>query len=121
MRTRTQDHMVAIEAKTAKDFQERMEEAFAKLSGQDLDITYNLNQGHCAYIHYCEEVQEPETLADEYHLQGIYLTCADCPELEKTDDKRRRYFNCKVRTMVRPMDGACERLYRMVEKGDVKL
>ncbi len=85
--------------------------------------------GMVAHIAYYETETKPETLGDEYEIQGVRLTCEDCPlftPITKADgsvDKRIKYGDCPESDFGRAYKSAraCEKLFRMINNGEVKL
>lgn len=68
-----------------------------------------------ASFEYVERDQIAETVGDDFMQQNARCTCFDCPELEITDDARRRWFPCKYAEYgeTRTDTPACGMFYKM--------
>ena len=75
----------------------------------------------CVHFLYDEEVMEPETVADEFKLQGIQYYCKDCPHLIKGSNKREKSHGCKYAEYgtVKDFTPACEFFYKQVLQGKI--
>jgi hypothetical protein len=111
---------------SAQDLTEQLNAKLRELSKKRPQVEF---EGLIARISYTETVAIPETLADEYELQGVKFCCEVCPMFEPitkadgTIDKRIRYGNCPYRELGRTFKTSpmCEELYRMINDGRVKL
>ena len=72
-----------------------------------------------------------EELSDEYEEVGIKLTCQACPmfqpvlKMDGTIDKRAKWGGCEYSPLgygqTTKQSKACNRLYEMINSGEVKL
>ena len=84
-----------------------------------------------ARISYTDNVYLMEELSDEYEAVGIKLSCQDCPmfqpvrKMDGTIDKRAKWGGCEYSPLVygqtTKQSKACNRLYEMINSGEVKL
>lgn len=117
----TKQRVAVVSEATAKEFEKVLNERLESLAKFRPEITYNMSQGHCAYINYEETLKIPEDIRDEYHLKGIHYTCKDCPLFEKKDSNKRRVWGfCPDEDMTRSDSEACLKFYRLLDKGDIK-
>lgn len=123
MRIENYEQVVVITSHDSKDFQNQINNTMREHSRQspvlEMDLTSLI-----ASVRYHETVRIPENLADEYQLNGIVITCGECPFFSLPDDKRVKYMMCdKDGSLHRCSEDrqACEWLYLEVHKGRVKL
>jgi len=86
-------------------------------------------EGLIARISYTEKTTAPENLAEEYALQGVKLTCQDCPHFtarlkaDGSEDLRAKVGSCQFASYGRTYRDAraCEYLFNGLRNGEVKL
>ena len=69
---------------------------------------------------YEETVQIPETLAEQFELEGLVLHCVDCPHFVKGKNKNYRSKGCEFKEGCKDFTAACELCYQEVLAGKVK-
>jgi len=82
-----------------------------------------------AIISYTETDTTPEDISDEYELQGLRITCQDCPfftpilKADGSEDKRIKYGNCPISEYGRAnkTSRACNELFQLINTGEVQL
>lgn len=118
MRTRTIQQLEVIESQNAADFQTKVNDTLRQLDDV-VEVLYPENKGFCALIRYNMDLDEPESIADEYLLKyGKSYTCFDCPLLEIDPDRRATSHWCshqKDRTGLKTP--ACDAFYSLLEAG----
>lgn len=74
-----------------------------------------------AVITYQEKISIADSVADEFHFEGIRYLCKHCPYLEDPQDKRVKRCKCKYAElgMTHKEHEACEMFYRQVKAGTV--
>lgn len=74
-----------------------------------------------AIITYSETYHIIDSIADEFHYEGIRYLCKHCPHLEDPKDKRVKYCKCKYNElgMTHKDHEACEYFYRQLKAGNV--
>ena len=115
-----------IKDDSAELLTERLNAELYRLRDKDPTVTF---EGTVAHIRYYETETKPETLGDEYEAQGVRLTCEDCPlftpitKADGTIDRRIKYGDCPISEFGRAYKSAraCERLFQMINSGEVKL
>ena len=115
-----------VEADTAQQLTEELNRIVKDLKDKNPTVTFD---GYLiARITYTETVKDiPEALSDEYRLEGVNLTCEDCPYFERTkkrdgtDDMRKNFGTCPFYGMEHKRGHACEKLFHMINSGEVKL
>ena len=62
-----------------------------------------------------------DSVADEFHFEGIRYLCKHCPYLEDPNDKRVKYCKCRYAElgMTHKDHEACEYFYRQLKAGNV--
>ena len=116
--------IAVITAERGSDFEREVNERLEQVAGCEPDIIFKMDTDcHIAYITWEETVEALETAADRYNAMGIKLKCGQCPYRERPKDKRVRYTSCTLgdRQGIAYGDPACDRLYEMLEKGEVQL
>lgn len=107
-----------VQADNAKDF----DREFAEASKAHPDAELKWHEGFCVSFIYEERNEVPETVAEEFKLQGITYYCKDCPNMLKGSSKRERSHGCKYAEFgtVKDFTPACEYFHRMVLQGVIK-
>lgn len=126
MRYESYQQFAIVAADSAQDLTVQLNEKLKELSTKHPTVTF---EGLIARISYTEQVKIPETLADEFELEGVSFRCEDCPLFEPIlrpngeVDKRVRYGNCPIRDLGRTYRDSrtCDELYKMLKEGKVKL
>lgn len=125
MLRKTYKEHITIEAERGEDFDRLLNEAVQKHAEQNVEVIYKMNaDGHCAYVTFDCKINIPETIADEYELQGICLNCGDCPLFKLPNDKRIKYIRCDeggYRKRASFERKACDWLYEAVRNGEIKI
>lgn len=70
------------------DFQNQFNREMEILSDCNPHVEFNHTKGFCAYITYDQTFNIPDTIADEYHAEGIYFTCQ---QLGEPKERRKDY------------------------------
>lgn len=111
MRLEKKKHFRCIRAASAEEFEDKVSEIYEEHPAAA--VMFHQAMPFLAYVDWTEDVNVPETLADEFVLKGVKLFCCDCPHLEMKNDMRVRYHRCKYSTgPVRFDQPACDILYR---------
>ena len=108
--------IICIQEQSAAAFQAKVNEALLTVASPTIEMDRNVP--FTCYIFYTVEIQEPETIADEYELAGCGKTCGDCPHFEDTGDKRRKTFKCAYAEygVSRGTMPACDKYYEELEQ-----
>ena len=123
MRRESLPQISVIQAETAEDFESMfndkiMELSSFKITGQNIDIS---GKSYKAVITY--EISEHiiDSVADEFHAEGIRYLCKHCPHLEDPKDRRVKYCICKYSEtgMAHKDHEACEIFYRELKLGKI--
>ena len=74
-----------------------------------------------AIITYEETHHIVDSVADEFHFEGIRYLCKHCPYLDDPHDRRIKYCTCKYAElgMTHKDHEACEYFYRQLKAGNV--
>lgn len=106
-----------------KVFEEKIADLLRKTQRTEPIVKYD--NGYFIAVLTYEEFDFPddekETVADEFHRQGIRYVCAQCPHLEQDGDKRRKYHTCKYAELgtAREDQECCELFYKQLKQGNV--
>lgn len=117
-----------VAADSAQSLTEQLNSKLRELQDKRPQVTF---EGLIARISYTENVYLMEELADEYEAVGIKLSCQDCPlfqpvrKMDGTIDKRAKWGGCEYSPLgygqTTKQSKACNRLYEMINSGEVKL
>lgn len=117
-----------VAADSAQSLTEQLNAKLRELQNKSPQVTF---EGLIARISYMENVYSMEELADEYEAVGIKLSCQDCPlfqpvrKMDGTIDKRAKWGGCEYSPLgygqTTKCSRACNRLYEMINSGEVKL
>lgn len=115
-----------VEADSAQGLTEELNRILKDLKDKEPNVTFEGSR--IARIAYMETDRNiPEELSDEYRLQGVKLTCDDCPYFERakkrdgTEDLRKNFGTCPFYGLEHKRSSACEKLFQMINSGEVKL
>lgn len=126
MRTQSYQQFAIVSADTAQELTEQLNETLRQLKCKYPKVTF---EGLTARISYTETVSIVEELSDEYELQGVRLTCQDCPlfkpllKADGTRDKRAKWGDCPFAHFGRTSrdTSVCSKLFEMLNSGEVRL
>ena len=123
MLTNVYPQIAAISKKSASEFQDEFNKTIRELSGkkitdQKIEIS---GDSFSAVIIYQEVEHIRDSIADEFHDEGIYYLCKHCPHLDDPKDKRIKYCTCKYSETGRThkQHEACELFYKQVKLGKI--
>ena len=76
------------------------------------------NGRYCSIVRYTKTVSIPETVEEEYYLEGKRFYCKDCKYYQPPTDGRRRSGTCECGTSVHIDASACEYFYMALRRGE---
>lgn len=121
MRTFIEKQFVVVEADTGLEYQEAVNAYYRNPEYSGVVVDHRERDNFCAFITYEVTKRIPETIKDQYELDGITFTCSDCPFLERKEDGRIRRFKCLAEDSgeewTRRESSACEYYYELLQKG----
>ena len=120
---RTLKKIKVIQTKDPNLFQEVYDRTMDELSEYEPeDDIQQYNGEHIAYIRYWDHVEEFNSVADEFHAEGIHYLCNQCPLHEPAEDGRQRHVYCKYADtgMTDLKREVCEMFYKMVKQNEIK-
>ena len=115
-----------VAADSAQTLTDQLNAKMIELKDKSPTVTF---EGMIARISYTETYNIPESAADEYELEGVQLTCEDCPyftpilKADGSEDKRIKWGDCpfceygRTSRKSRP----CKLLYQRINSGEVRL
>lgn len=123
---RSYQQYAIVTGDTAQQLTERLNDKLIELRDKDPVVSF---EGMIARIQYTERETVPDSLSDEYELQGVRLTCQDCPffcpvlKADGSVDLRAKYGGCHLAEdrMARKDSRACEKLFHMLNDGRITL
>lgn len=114
MKTKTRFKVIALQAGSAEEFNERIAEALENATAPK--ITYMQGVPFAAYVEYKEVVEIPETIAERYELEGKTGHCGECPFMVRTADKRCKWHYCAQKGQkTKETCPACDIFYELKE------
>lgn len=105
-----------------KSFDKSLNSAIRELAEYDPEIIFV--DKFCARLKYFPHEKEvPETVRDEFHLEGVYYHCRNCPHLEDPQDRRVKWCKCKYTKTgkTHKNNEACELFYKWVAQNAVEV
>lgn len=120
MKVITKKKIRTVQATSATEFDRQFNEASEELSSS-AELKWDAAP-MCVHFIYEVEEQIPETVSDEFELQGIKYYCKDCPYLNKGKNKRQRSHGCKYAEFgtVTDFTPACEFFLKKVLNGEIE-
>lgn len=126
MKCRSYQQFAIVAADSAQSLTEQLNAKLRELADKHPTVTFD---GMIARIQYEISESEPESIADEYELQGVRLTCQDCPfyspilKADGTIDGRIKYGDCPFAEYGRAYrdSQACMTLLQKLNNGEVRL
>ena len=126
MRYCTFKQYAIVAGDTTQELAEKLNAKLYELRNKSPDVTFD---GLTARIAYQESEEEPETIAEEYQLRGVRLTCYDCPyfvptlNLDGSENRRAKKGGCpfKEHRLTYKDKAACDRLFEMLNDGRISL
>lgn len=116
-----------VKADTAQLFTDALNSKMYEL--RQKHPTAEIKSDSFAVISYTETSSRPEDVSEEYELEGLRITCKDCPLFEPiykadgSEDQRIKYGNCPLCEFGRTSRTAkpCNELFSMINNGRVRL
>ena len=126
MRRESYQQFAIVAADSAQSLTEQLNAKLFELKGKRPNVTF---EGFIARIEYFEEYSKCEDLIDEYDEKGVRLHCEDCPFFEPmrnkngTINRAAKKGDCPFATygFTHRDTPACERLFQMLNDGEVRL
>ena len=126
MISRSYQQYAIVAADSAQQLTDQLNAKLIELRDKNPTVTF---EGMIARIQYTESERIPETLAEEYEMQGVHLTCEDCPyfcptiKADGSLDQRAKWGGCHLAEYGRTdkRSRACEKLFEKLNNGEVKL
>lgn len=126
MKAQSIQQFAIVQCDSAAAFEGELNARIRELSDRNPQVKFD---GLTAYISYRETVRAPESISDEYQLQGVCFRCEDCPEFQAilkedgTEDRRLRYGECQYADRGRTYKDspACDMLFKLIKSGRIGL
>ena len=114
MKTITVPQFAAISTDSAAEFAAEINKTVVALANSQPEIIIDKKQPFTAYVKYQQDINIADSVRDEYHADGIYFTCAQCPLHDIETDGRKHTVPCKYADLAytRLNNEACEVFYR---------
>lgn len=123
MKTARFKQCFCIAENDAAAFQDKLNSVLAQAA--DPEVFLDQSRPFTAYVFYHVKKDMPETvlellrMLDDEHGNAI---CADCPQFEKSPDKRRKWGKCKKKSEPVKCDAAaCELFFLAQRKAQIKI
>lgn len=110
-----------VKADNADDFALKLDEAIRTLKiNEQPQIDRNIP--YLAHIFYLEEITVPESIKEEYEVDGKKFYCSDCPHFTKPEDGRKKHVLCGMcKKYVEVNTEACDWFYERFDKGLIEV
>lgn len=117
MKIITRKKCVTVSEQSAEDFDRRFDEVSRSLP-KSAELKWD-TKPMCVHFIYEEDEKMPESVMDEYELQGLLYKCRNCPYLDKDQDRRKKKHPCKYSEYGIAYDDspACEVFYKALRAG----
>ena len=122
MKYSSYDQIVVVSSASPTEFQNQFNFQMEKHAADNPRVEFVHREGlFCAYILFQHEIRVPETVEDEFALEGIRYRCKDCPLRDPETDRRRKWVPCKYATtgQTHLTSCACEVFYRSLKRGEI--
>ena len=96
-------------------------EVIAEHDSINVTTGFDASIGHYAHIRWSEEKVIPESIADEFKLEGIQYCCGECPFFILQQDRRIKHSVCNKGRRTTYDTPACDCLYEMIRKGEIEI
>lgn len=123
MRKEVYEQVEIISTNDAMDFQRQINERMREHSEHSPVLNMDLERLR-ASVRYKVSITIPETLRDEYELDGISYYCGECPFFILPSDKRIKHIICDKGGTIKRCSAersACDWLYEEIDAGRVKV
>lgn len=118
-----------VRAEAPDLFTEDLNRVIYELRDKSPVVRFSETDPLCAYVSFTERFKSPESVSEEYELQGVRFTCEMCPlfspimKRDGTPDHRLKYGDCPESEFGRTYkdSAACDKLYQMLKAGRIKL
>lgn len=126
MRTESYQQFAIVAADTAQQLTEQLNQKLYELRFKRPVVTF---EGLIARISYDESVDILEDTRDEYELEGVRLTCQDCPffrpllKMDGTPNRAAKRGDCQFADYgsTRRDARVCNKLFELLNRGEVRL
>lgn len=126
MKYESYQQFAIVTADSADILTEKLNAKLIELKDKHPNVTF---EGLIARISYEESITKPESIADEYEAAGVNFICEDCPmfspitKADGSEDRRIKWGDCPIASYGRTnrTSRACDRLYQMINSGEVRL
>lgn len=118
MKKITENKCIAIKETEPDAFAKKYQEALSGVDNPEVQTQYS-DGFFVAIITWQEARHEVDTVADEFHMEGIRYICDQCPYLEHDGDGRKHRFPCKYSETgtAHVKHECCEVFYRQLKQG----
>lgn len=127
MKYESYQQFAIVEAETAALLTDQLNATIYEL--RDKHPKADIKSARLAIVSYTESKTEPEDITEALELEGLKITCQDCPlfrpiyKADGTEDRRIKYGTCPVSEYGRAFKDSrpCSQLFRMINNGEVRL
>ena len=109
---------------SADDFQTKVNSELKRLKrlGAKYKMEMSPQTGFIAYFVYETKQAVPETIADEFELDGEKHHCIECPYFIRPTDGRIKYTKCSLtEKRTTSSRGCCDAFYEKLLNGEIEL
>ena len=128
MKVKSYEQFAIVAADSAQTLTEELNRKMIELADKKPKVAF---EGLIARISYTVTEEFPESLVEEYEVQGVRLTCQDCPFFEQkinrdgSVDRRAKWGDCRAINnddiLTYRDSPACEILFKKLNDGEVVL
>lgn len=114
--------IAVVDEDDAVTFQNEFNKRIRELANYPHKVEFSQTRDFCAVIKYYITTKELETVADEFHAEGIRFSCENCPLHEVQTDGRKKRVACKYHELgiTHLKHEACELFYKKLKQGELE-
>ena len=105
-------------------FEEKFNNAMRELAGKEVQVDLDpaRQNGFLAYLQWNIRSKKPESIRDEYELEGKVYYCKDCPFFKLGKNKTCKSSGCSKNIISNAVDYTvpCDTFYKLLKEGKIK-
>lgn len=116
------NQIIVVSSEDPQEFEQLFNQRISELDSEADDVKFDISNGRFSAIisyHYTKYIKD--CIADDFHEEGIYYHCRNCPHLEDPKDKRIKWCKCAYASLgtTHKNHEACEYFYKQLMTGAI--
>lgn len=124
MKVIEQEFIKVVHSEDPSEFEAKYNDAMKSLFGMEVQVDLDTarEKGFLAYLRYKVKSKVPESIRDEYELDGKAYYCKDCPFFKRGKNKACRSAGCSKDIIRNAVDFtcACDTFYELLKEGKIE-